>query len=756
MPLNEQEEFELLSLERDRAKGKAPKRDIAAEIANDPISRGAREAMHPQGVMETAGRWFYGDPNATVPERIAANPMTRFAMGAASPILGTAQLIGNLSSRQGKIENDSIDQLERMKRAGGMEGADVSGIAGQMLSPVALKAATLLGNAPTTAGRIWQGATMGAGFGAASPVENAGDNYWGNKAGQVGIGAVAGGAIPAAWEGAKAVGAGIRNVAQPYLGQSGADRAAGRLLNDAAGARRAAILQELDKSAPIVPGSNLTAGQAAIPAGSAEFSALQKIASERDPSTYAAINNAQNQARAIAIRSFAGDENALNKAIANRAAVTTPMRETALANANLAGVKGPQLAERLAAQNEAKVSALQDVGRFQTMAAQQENLAGGGSITPNIMGVSKSGSPYVVQGAGGSGNVSASAYPVMGQPRIPPRYTENIQRVPEAQSAAADTAEILAKRKAQEGLTQYQLDSLAAHGQFPLEGKQVASQIDAVMSQPGKRSSDVVTKALGEIRDKINQFSNQNGVIDSRDLYTIRKEAGNVVKKYAAENKNWDEKLTSGLTTNVQKMIDDAIEGAGGAGWKDYLGKYVGMSKDINQMQIGQELLNRLQPALEGAPNQRATMFANALKDSANTVQKAGVPRYASVKEALTPENMAKVNSVQADLARNAAFEDMATRGLPSASRAVNLAAPEIGSVGMFSPKISVARSIYNRVTGHATDKILNDLAARMTDPAKTAEIMRKATPYERKLMVDLLMKQQAAIPVALTEGQSQ
>lgn len=695
---------------------KAPKRDIAAEIAKDPISRWAREAMQPQGVMETAGRWFYGDPNATVPERIAANPLTRFAMGAASPILGAAQLIGNLSSRQGKIENDSIDQLERMKRAGGMEGADVSGIAGQMLSPVALKAATLLGNAPTTAGRIWQGATMGAGFGSASPVENAGDNYWGNKAGQVGIGAVAGGVIPAAWEGAKAVGAGIRNVAQPYLGQSGADRAAGRLLNDAAGARRAAILQELDKSALIVPGSNLTAGQAAIPAGSAEFSALQKIAAERDPSTYAAINNAQNQARANAIRSFAGDENALNEAIANRAAVTTPMRETALANANLAGVKGPQLAERLAAQNEAKVNALQDIGRFQTFGAQSANRADKGA----------------------------------------PGWISNADRVPEAQSAAADTAEILAKRKAQEGLTQYQLDSLAAHGQFPLEGKQVASQIDAVMSQPGKRSSDVVTKALGEIRDKINQFSNKNGVIDSRDLYTIRKEAGNVVKKYAAENKNWDEKLTSGLTTNVQRMIDNAIEGAGGTGWKDYLGKYAGMSKDINQMQIGQELLNRLQPALEGAPNQRATMFANALKDSANTVQKAGVPRYASVKEALTPENMSKVNSVQADLARNAAFEDMATRGLPSASRAVNLAAPEIGSVGMFSPKISVARSIYNRVTGHATDKILNDLAARMTDPAKTAEIMRKATPYERKLMVDLLMKQQAAIPVALTEGQSQ
>ena len=122
----------------------------------------------------------------------------------------------------------------------------------------------------------------------------------------------------------------------------------------------------------------------------------------------------------------------------------------------------------------------------------------------------------------------------------------------------------------------------------------------------------------------------------------------------------------------------------------------------------------------------------------------------------LTPENMAKANAVQSDLSRNAAFEDMATRGLPSASRAVNLAAPEIGSVGMFSPKISVARSIYNRVTGHATDKILNDLASRMTDPAKTAEIMRKATPFERKLMVDLLMKQQAAIPAAMTQGQSQ
>lgn len=596
---------------------KAPKTDMAAEIANDPISQSARESAQPQGMLEKAGRWFYGDPNATTPERIAANPLTRFAMGAAAPVLGAGQLLRNMggadNAKVGPFNNDSMAQLEQMKRAGGMEGTDVAGIAGQMLSPAALKASALLGPSATAARRIGKGAVMGAGFGATEPVT--GGDYWSQKGMQTAVGAAGGAAVPAAWEGAKALGAGVRNVAQPYVSLPwdrtwGADRAAGRLLNDAAGSRRAAVLQSLEQPNTIVPGSAPTAGQAAVPAGSAEFAAMQRIAEQRDPSAYMKIGGDQNAARIAALRTIGQTPADLESAIAQRGANANVNYGQAYNNVVKAN---PELARLMS-------------------------------------------NPYVKDEVG--------------------------------------TALKLAEAN---GITpKNNLTEFLHYVKIGLDKQLSKTGNDALSSTQQKAVQDAKTQL-------VDWMSKANPQYDAARA------------AFAAE------------------------------------------SKPINQMQIGQEIEKKLVPALGEEGKQKAAAYAQALREAPATIKRAtGQPRYEDLADIMTPQQMQTLGNVKSDLARNATYESMAKEGMPAASRAVNLAAPEIGSVGMFSPKISVARSIYNRVTGHATDKILNDLASRMTDPIKTAEIMRKATPFERKLMVDLLMKQQAAIPAAMTQGQSQ
>lgn len=98
--------------------------------------------------------------------------------------------------------------------------------------------------------------------------------------------------------------------------------------------------------------------------------------------------------------------------------------------------------------------------------------------------------------------------------------------------------------------------------------------IDQQLNAPGLRSSDVVTKSMGALREKIIALTDKNGLIDAEDLYTIRKEVGNTVRQYAKETSNWDKKLAAKLESSVQKSIDDTIEYWGGGGWKNYLAKY--------------------------------------------------------------------------------------------------------------------------------------------------------------------------------------
>ena len=162
-------------------------------------------------------------PSLTSPEAIASNPLTRFAVGAASPILGAAQLMGKIPLpgpfAGARAIGNALPQLERMTEAGrkmyqDSHGLDVPALAGSVMSPVGLAAAKAITPAAGAMGRITQGTGLGAAFGAASPVTSEGD-FLEKKALQTGVGAVSGGALAGGLEGAKALLSLVNNFTGP-------------------------------------------------------------------------------------------------------------------------------------------------------------------------------------------------------------------------------------------------------------------------------------------------------------------------------------------------------------------------------------------------------------------------------------------------------------------------------------------------------------------------------------------------------------
>ena len=133
------------------------------------------------------------------------------------------------------------------------------------------------------------------------------------------VGALTAPILPLAWEGAKLGGRIVRNVADPLL-PGGAGRNVGRLGNIAAGTKREAVINALLKNEIKVKGSLPNSGQASVPAGSAEFAALQKIADEAGPSAAVAKDIAQEQARQAAIGTIARDKKVLRVYELNRKA----------------------------------------------------------------------------------------------------------------------------------------------------------------------------------------------------------------------------------------------------------------------------------------------------------------------------------------------------------------------------------------------------------------------------------------------------
>ena len=260
--------------------------------------------------------------------------------------------------------------------------------------------------------------------------------------------------------------------------------------------------------------------------------------------------------------------------------ITAPMREAALSNANVAGTVGQKLAAKQKVLEDIATSRVEDVRRFSAAG----DRAGGRAAT--------TASP-VVEGRilGYLNNKPIRERITAGNVLVPGRYTHMGELEKKAGEVAGEAADASLKIGEAARFNKYQLDSLAAHGYYPLTSDSVQASIRALKSKSGNKANTTLQKAMNEISDTLKSVTDSTGIVDANELYTIRKlEAGNVIEKYARENATWDKAFTSGLLKDVQHAIDDAVEQSGGSGWKNYLSEYAKRSKAIDLTVARREL----------------------------------------------------------------------------------------------------------------------------------------------------------------------
>lgn len=157
--------------------------------------------------------------DAPQPEKTGSDNFSTYgvSMGVVDPIYGAGQLIPRalekITSLGGLAENPvsraygrSAENIDKgYKQVSGEyeaqrqdpKGFDWGRLTGNVASPVNWIGTGAGGTATGLGGKMAVGAGMGAGSAAAMPVENT-DNYWGEKAQQIGLGATAGVAAPLA------------------------------------------------------------------------------------------------------------------------------------------------------------------------------------------------------------------------------------------------------------------------------------------------------------------------------------------------------------------------------------------------------------------------------------------------------------------------------------------------------------------------------------------------------------------------------
>ena len=296
------------------------------------------------------------------------------------------------------------------------------------------------------------------------------------------------------------------------------------------------------------------------------------VAREIDPDTPAAILARQAAEREARMAGISGGETATARRGAidvERRAVnelTGPARDEALARANIAGETVPA-AEALAA-----------------AARQRADEITASGFVPRMRGLEeRAGEQAAIMG---------------GKPALFPDM-ERIQQTRGIAGAAGQRAD--EAMAAQIGLRDVARDmedvvaDLAAEGMTPLRVGPIVQQLRSMAAQPGTRADKLQRTTLTRLATELEGLADPSGVIDARDLYQIRKTGLNdIVDRLLgsrAQPSSGTKERTASLLTSLRPMIDDAIEGAGGTNWKDYL---------VRTRQ-GFEAVNRQELAVRGA-----------------------------------------------------------------------------------------------------------------------------------------------------------
>lgn len=184
-----------------------------------------------------------------------------------------------------------------------------------------------------------------------------------------------------------------------------------------------------------------------------------------------------------------------------------------------------------------------------------------------------------------------------------------------------------------------------------------------------------------------------------------------------------------GLKDQLLEQMDTAIPA-----YQQARQTYAQLSKPVNQMEIGQSLVDKLKPALSdhGALGQEsAATFANALRNADQTAAKATGFKNATLANVMEPAQMDTLNAVAADLARKTNAQNLG-RGVGSdtfqklsmQNIAQQSGMPRLVGGALELPGVSRATNWMYRDTDQQLQSLL---AEALLNPKAAAELMTKA-----------------------------
>lgn len=297
---------------------------------------------------------------------------------------------------------------------------------------------------------------------------------------------------------------------------------------------------------------------------------------------------------------------------------------------------------------------------------------------------------------------------------------QNAARLGSVRTIGEDEAALAAARGTRAGVTE-PMYKAAREGNVPVDTAPVLNKIDDLIAKnPG--NPELLTEMQRIRKGLVIPKTKMTPKLARTKANEVASSLDGIKAALAKE----DNKFITGELTDIKNMLTDAIPGM-----KTAQETFKTMSKPVNKMEVGQYLEGKLTSAVNENKLTPAA-FASAMENAPSTIKRAtGMPRFESMAQILDPADMAKLDAIRADLARQSEFATQLQFG-----RAAGDNIPATGEAqlpNVMSRIASISNAIMQKLQGRINRKVAIELATEMLDPKLAADAMEKALAFQAK-----------------------
>lgn len=337
-------------------------------------------------------------------------------------------------------------------------------------------------------------------------------------------------------------------------------------------------LPEVLNALKAAQGTNVSPAQATANINSPTWQALLDRVSQRDPRFIAALKESQGEVSLNALARLAGGATAAETRGTTEAAknalntVQGPTREASLSRANLGKAVADYEAQagKLSAEAAAQVQEVRrliDLGDHAAAAARLETIKAGYPASSRL-------APAKSQAGFSDAWAATHTYP------------GKLAQMSDDWASKAANASLDLGQGAQ--FAQGAANALRSVGIKPLESSALVRNITAVTQNPEFAGNDVMKASVTNLARDIAEWTGTGGVIDARALDAIRKNSVNAAVRdlLKGQDPSVQREAAASVMTKLKPLIVDAIEGAGGTGYRQYLADYTKGMQQIAEKKL--------------------------------------------------------------------------------------------------------------------------------------------------------------------------